>query len=92
MITTVGIADHNGAFEATLYPNPTTGIVSIDFDNLQQNTLIRLKSITGQILVEEHLINGNRIDLTINQPNGLYIIEIQDQGGNIGIFNIVKSQ
>lgn len=59
-----------------IYPNPTSGIVEINGNDLGQITVF---NILGQMIFNRSLELGNKIDLS-NHPNGIYLISIQFDG------------
>lgn len=63
----------------SIYPNPTIGIVNLDFGgNKAQN--IRITDVTGKLILEQSNPNlFETIDLS-NQPSGLYFISFDVEG------------
>ncbi len=72
------------------YPNPTDGKLSIKFSTKHKSTTVVLFSILGQELQCETFQNTQIIQLEINQPDGIYILEISDDTGNKTVMKIVK--
>lgn len=69
--------------EVSIYPNPTNGILNMDFKNEVSN--IRIINILGKVVynekVTEDLTNVNkRIDLT-NLVGGIYIVSVSNDNG-----------
>jgi hypothetical protein len=62
----------------TIYPNPTTGIFSLEFEeNNSQHFIIRILNVLGKVIYEkETTINHQTIDIS-NQPVGMYLVQIQ---------------
>ncbi len=68
-----------------LYPNPTTGVLTI-----QSNTIlvqIEIYNLLGQLV--ESNTNQNTIDIS-SVSQGIYFIKIMDENGNIGSQKVVK--
>jgi len=68
----------------SLYPNPTDGIINLEFKNGIGNTLIRITNITGREVYAEYLKNFTGIktfDLT-GIDEGIYIISVQNENTN----------
>jgi Secretion system C-terminal sorting domain len=62
---------------ATLYPNPTTGILRVEFDEASTMTY-QLFDMTGRLVREGNAEATQRFMLDITQQmNGLYILRIQ---------------
>jgi len=76
-----GIEDETSLF--SVYPNPTTGNVNIEADNLQNYSLIIISDELGRIIKTEKIESNNMsIDLSDKNP-GLYFIEIQGNENSI---------
>lgn len=87
-IATVGIDEINQiAFSA--FPNPTTGTITITFGELVQNGTIAVLSVDGAVVQMSEINNQDQILLDINQPNGIYFLQLltADQTGIIKIVN-----
>lgn len=75
----------NSSFK--IYPNPSADFV---FVQSQVPVEIMLTDVTGRVLIRQK--NESRIDVT-NFADGVYIIQIKDESGNIlGIEKITKSK
>lgn len=88
--STVGIAETNFAYLATVYPNPTNGQLMLVLNTPINNATIRLTNLTGQTIFQKSKLNGNSFIFDISdQKNGIYIVEIND-GTNIARSKVVK--
>lgn len=76
---TVGIDDHNPENTFIIYPNPTTDQISINFEGLNQNTILKIYSTTGKLTKEVSLTANEKIDVSALSP-GIYIAVIQVDG------------
>jgi len=58
------------------FPNPTTGKVRVEIEQIEGESLLRLYDAAGRLLLDEKLI-GNSIskELNLEQP-GFYFIQI----------------
>jgi hypothetical protein len=83
---TLGTADFNGNFKASLYPNPTNGILNVDTDEAIEK--IEVFGILGNLLNTE--INTKTVDLT-GFPNGFYLVKIKTVAGNVVIKKVMKN-
>lgn len=84
---TTGIVDV-GKKTRLIYPNPTTGILTIDYDfNNLTNTEIIILDITGQVI--ENYINVNKLNIQ-SLPNGIYLLMIKQNGVLIDVRKIIK--
>ena len=77
-VNTVGI--ENSTFNAqhfSIYPNPTTGVFTIDLENVNENTSIAVYDVLGKVIVSKTSITtSTQIDLT-EYEKGIYFINIQ---------------
>jgi hypothetical protein len=80
---TTAIRDITGSVEFTIYPNPTSGTITI----LGDIRSITVMDINGRIVTST--TTKQVIDLT-NQPTGIYIIRVTDIAGNMGTSKIIK--
>ncbi|MBL1281115.1 MAG: T9SS type A sorting domain-containing protein [Fluviicola sp.] len=70
--------DLSRSFEVSIYPNPSTGLVTFDFpDNEEGELKITVIDLTGKIMHTETWgeTNGQQIDLS-NLHKGLYLVKI----------------
>ena len=67
--------------DISIYPNPTDGILKLEFSNTIENTWIRIINVTGQVVYSEYLENLTGIktlDLS-GLDKGVYILSIQNK-------------
>jgi len=73
-ISSVGI--ENFIFnDVRLYPNPTQGIVNINFGNLNHPS-IKVYNIQGKLILEQNNINKSNLEFNLKEAPGIYILEI----------------
>ena len=69
-----------GELDPKIYPNPSSGDFSIRFGTFQNSVRINVLSLSGERLQTINKENCDLIELELDQPSGLYIIEIiQDE-------------
>jgi hypothetical protein len=90
IITVVGIAENESNANFTLFPNPTSENISIQFKNDQAFVKVRLISIIGQELKSQSFQNTKLIDYTIEQAKGIYFIEVTNNEGIVSLKRISK--
>jgi len=74
-VSTVGILETTNV--ASIYPNPTSGIFTIDLGNVTEYTLITVYDMLGKIIVRKgSMAIITQIDLSSNEK-GIYFINIQ---------------
>ncbi|MCK9481858.1 MAG: PKD domain-containing protein [Bacteroidia bacterium] len=76
-VTNLNVRDGLNAASFKLYPNPTTGFITVKLQNVNDNGIIEVIDMKGaRVLSVSHAeltSNGNVLDLT-NQQAGIYII------------------
>ena len=78
-IATVGINELNNGNTVSVYPNPTTGSVSLNFGEALNAGSVIITDITGkQVYVLENL-NTQTLSIDVNHfSNGVYFVKIQN--------------
>ncbi len=77
--TSTGIPEVNNPFEFFVYPNPTSGIISIKPKGISStNSIIEIYNVNGQCIYHCKIKNNTieQIDLS-NHPNGIYMITLR---------------
>lgn len=59
-----------------VFPNPTQGIVNIDFPDIKQNVFVSVYDLTGSLIHQISDENIKQLQFTIDQPGALYFIRI----------------
>ncbi|MBC7555051.1 MAG: T9SS type A sorting domain-containing protein [Taibaiella sp.] len=66
-----------------MYPNPTTGILSLDWEGKNVTMKLDIYNAAGQGLRHEEIINKSRFDADLSSlPDGIYYIHLRDEKGN----------
>lgn len=64
--------------ELQLFPNPSVGNLTIAFEKPLHDAILRIRSVSGAIILDNIQLLGHQIELDISsQPAGLYLVEIQ---------------
>ena len=85
--------EENLAQELLVYPNPTSGVFTIECNNTNlDNCSFRIYDVYGKLLISNNLTKeNNTIDLS-NQPDGIYFFQLIEDGKSISFQKIVKVQ
>jgi len=75
----VGLRAIGSSNSITIAPNPTNGAVRVNFNTLQERSL-RLYNTAGALLFEEANFNNMQFDFTIQQSQGVYVLEVESSG------------
>jgi hypothetical protein len=72
-----------------IYPNPTSGILNMDWGNTNVNKKLDVYSIVGQGLLHDEIINQSHhaIDLSY-LPEGSYIVVLRNEDGSTETYKI----
>ncbi len=62
-----------------IFPNPTNGHINLELGNLE-NTSIRVFNASEQLLFQTENIKTPVYQFELNQPSGIYVIEIKSEG------------
>ena len=83
------IAAYNTSKSINIYPNPTSGKLSIDLSKEYPNVTIELTNIEGQIIQTWSFENISQTQLDIQQPKGIYLLHVK-VGQEQSVFKVVK--
>ena len=90
VVTTVGMTESSLTDFLSLHPNPTNGFFSINFGSVQKSMRVKVLSFSGQVLSSHQFQNANSIELELNEPTGIYILEITDEQMNRSVLKLMK--
>ena len=86
----IGLTENSFTDNFIYYPNPTGGNLTIEFDKIQENLTIRLLSISGKLIKNISYQNSKTIRLEINNPNGIYLLEIMGNNESKAAVRLLK--
>ena len=72
-----------------LYPNPSSGQVTIELDNTYNDIELNVYSIEGRLIDTIRYTNTNKIDFWLDAVKGLYFIELR-YGRQVKVARIIK--
>jgi hypothetical protein len=87
--TKVGVLENSFGNNIQVFPNPTNGTFSIDLGNVLENTQVSITDISGRLIYTKNISQSKVIDLSIEEPAGIYIISIQSDN-KIAIIRLIK--
>ena len=76
-------------FDIQLFPNPTTGLISVSLDKKHENVDIELFDMTGKRIKHINAQNINEVKLELGQAQGTYLLSVSI-GGVVSYFKLVK--
>lgn len=74
-----------------LFPNPTSGQVTINFTEIAPETQITVQNMLGQAIAKESFVNEQTIALNIEGSTGMYFVTVALQGGASTTFKVLKN-
>jgi lipopolysaccharide assembly outer membrane protein LptD (OstA) len=89
IISTVGINASAKSNLFTVYPNPTSGQLTIEFENEFSNVQLTVRNVLGQTVFTKNYTTGNQINFTLEDAAGIYFIEVVDQD-NLTQLKVIK--
>lgn len=77
----------------SVYPNPTAGVITVRFGELQHKISVGVVNILGQHVYSRDYENVEMIqDLAVEGAAGVYFITMENDNGTTAVFKIVKQQ
>lgn len=74
---TTAIENVNDNVNISVYPNPVTDILNVNFGYLTNNTTVRIIDISGQVLYSQTVTNQTESSINVdNFNNGIYLLQI----------------
>ena len=86
---TNGIVENSFGDGLVVYPNPTNGNFSIDLGAVYENTQVFITDISGKLIESKTIAQSQVLNLSINEPAGIYLVTIQS-GELEAVIQIVK--
>ena len=81
----VGITTLSGTSGVNLFPNPSTGIVTVELGNSIHSATLRWIDVQGALVSEDHItgLSGKKYDLS-SVKKGIYLLQvISDEGVSV---------
>ena len=78
-IITFGLDEIAAAWNATLYPNPSNGIVTIDWGVSLGSVAIEITDVTGKVIYTTTAANASSHTLELSQPTGIYYVRVSNE-------------
>lgn len=88
---TVNSAGIEDAYVSTLsvYPNPSNGVFTIDFGKIVAELQLELVDLSGKVLQATKIVDKGSIQLTIEEPKGVYFLRIA-QDDRVETIRLIK--
>lgn len=89
--TSVGISENQFDTEITVYPNPSSGKLTINFNRNYKHMKIRLLDILGNEVQQIQIQDQHQLSFMITAAKGWYFIEMENEFGEIARAKILKN-
>ncbi len=86
----VGLPEHDLSSDLKLYPNPTTGLLSIELGVMHTDVEVAVKNILGQIVSSATYSSAQLIQLELHGPGGLYVVEVKTKQLQQAVIKVMK--
>jgi Leucine-rich repeat (LRR) protein len=83
------ISSINKEINLTVYPNPTTKNITLDFGKIYKEANIQVSNLTGQTVLSQQLENVSNTTLELEGAAGIYFVNIQTEEGS-RILKVIK--
>ena len=83
------LIENDFSFTPIIYPNPTSGKISIDLINNLDDVSLILTDVNGKRIFSKNYFEVQEIDLNINQSKGIYFLTIISENKN-AVFKLIK--
>ncbi|NRA11753.1 MAG: T9SS type A sorting domain-containing protein [Crocinitomicaceae bacterium] len=88
-ITSVGIIESDFGNVLVVYPNPTNGNLSIDLGAIYETSDISITDIYGKLIDSKTMTQSQFLNLSIEEPAGIYIVSIL-AGDKKAVIRLIK--
>ena len=86
----VGIKENFMNRNISISPNPTNGLLNINFSSISQNTKIELYNSIGALVLTETMINKNNTINMSDLSNGIYFMKVLEGNKVVEVKKVVK--
>ena len=81
--TPVGISEADKSSMASIYPNPSTGIFTVQFGSPSEKTTIGIYDMVGRLVQEQTIFHSKQATLNMSSLSaGVYSVKIQNETGS----------
>lgn len=74
------------------YPNPNTGSFTIELGSVIDDVEIEVHNVVGQLVNRSEHHTVSKVEMTLDQPNGIYFVKVLSKGTNAKVFKVIKEQ
>jgi len=89
-ITTVGLEELSTNWNATLYPNPSNGSVTINWGKAMANVNIDITDVAGKVIYSKTVQQAASHTIALDQPTGVYYVRLSTENEAV-VLKMVKN-
>ncbi|MBL4706474.1 MAG: T9SS type A sorting domain-containing protein [Flavobacteriales bacterium] len=90
ILTSVAIVENSLSMNLVVYPNPTSGYLTVDIGTLHNEITATLRSITGQVISINKYNAVSQFNLELLGASGTYFLEIVSASGDNVVIKVLK--
>lgn len=90
LISSVEILENSFTEGLMAFPNPTKGNVTIVLPEMQSELTVIVRNIQGVMISSKSVFDSDIVEMSIDYPAGVYIIEISNSHGDKAYLRIIK--
>ena len=84
------IIENTFTTDFNIYPNPTDGVFFVEFNSSIENVRLKIMDASGMLLESKKHKNVDFIKHKLNQPAGIYWIELTDGKDQRTLLKLIK--
>lgn len=88
--TPLSIKDEKATDNILVYPNPSNGVLYLDFGKVEKNVSIKITNILGQTVYLKSLRNFDKGQIEFEGSTGVYFMNIKINDSTSRLFKIIK--
>ena len=87
---TTGTSEEREKVSLSVYPNPTTGGLTVGFGATYSKVTVEVRDVIGKTILRKTYTNTNQLDLEIEDSSGLYFMQVSMGNREASIVRVVK--
>lgn len=91
LITSITTSETN--YLINIFPNPTTEVLQLNFEDLKEIVIIELFSVEGKLLQTQQVSAAVNIRINMSEySSGTYLLSIKDTSSKVKTYQIIKTK
>ena len=89
-VLAIGLNENKFHEEVSYFPNPNNGQITINLERVAHKVEVQVRNIQGQLVQTDLLLNDKTFKIELNQPSGIYFIQLTNEKGERANLKLVK--